>query len=1217
MSDEHDTTEVAAPERNEPAVAALRRVVAKLSNGGEPRRGQEIMVDAVENAIRTGMPLSAEAGTGTGKCLTGETLITLSDGSRHPISSLVGTTPEVAALNEDWTVGFRKAAAVFVSGEKPVLRMETRLGNVVRGSADHPVRTLTGWKRLGELQPGDSVASARNIPVAEGAALPEAELSFLALLIADGSCAEPTSLSYTKADPAMIDELRSACAALGNLAVTDHPSNPYNFGITRAPRVDMGRNVRNDGIVLLEQHGVIGKRPKDKVLPSAVMTLPEEDVAFFLGRLFSGDGTVDSRQSLVSYSTASHALAEQVKYLLLRLGVPSRNRYRLAKADGKEYDAWNVEVSGVTDIRRFAETAGRHLLGGKAAAFHALIERCEGTAPNPDDDLVPSAVWDMIDDARIAAGKSWYAIRQHAGVASSRTRSVSRQKLAVIADFLGDDRLRLLSSSDVYWDEVAAVTPDGTEQTYDITMTGDPNFLAGNVVVHNSIGYLVPTILSGKKTVVATATKALQDQLAQKDLPFLQEHLGVDFEFALLKGRSNYACFAGETRVLTPAGPVEIATLAGGTAVVMDGDGDWVDAPVASFGVQRLMVVALTDGETERHVHATAEHRWLLAPTEVGTTVTEFQTCDLRPGDVLHRVSVDQPEWTVVAIEWSDRTEEVYCATVHTTASFVLDGHVLTGNCPQKIDEEHEKVLDKDNQLAFDADSPADDEDTEVAKLIEWAESSPTGDRSELSFEPTYKAWARVSVGVNECPGVDRCPSGNRCFAEQAKNEAKEADVIVVNHHLYGSHARLDNVIPEHEIVVFDEAHELESCMTGAMGTEVGPRQLLSLAVVARKTLTGKGHDTPLREAADELAAVLAPLEGQRLRGGPAVNKRLFETLVSAAKAVEQTALKLKRASDSARSSGGKAKTFRAMKLAVGVMEAMEASLNPGDNEVCWIEKQGDFPVLRIAPIDIAPAMKARVWPKKVGIIASATMHKDAPKRLGLDAAIRVPVPSPFNYRANSILYVPQGLPGVKDPAFPEASWKEIAHLATVAEGRTMSLFTSHRAAQAAAAALRDMLPYRILLQGELPKPMLVEEFKNDESSVLVATTSFWQGVDLPGSTLSCVTIDKLPFPRPDDPVAQARRERAGDNWFAMVDIPHASALLAQGVGRLIRCATDGGVVCVLDSRLAESRYRTQLLDALPPMRRVRDRQDASEFLRSFIERRIAAEQASDATSAG
>jgi ATP-dependent DNA helicase DinG len=237
-------------------------------------------------------------------------------------------------------------------------------------------------------------------------------------------------------------------------------------------------------------------------------------------------------------------------------------------------------------------------------------------------------------------------------------------------------------------------------------------------------------------------------------------------------------------------------------------------------------------------------------------------------------------------------------------------------------------------------------------------------------------------------------------------------------------------------------------------------------------------------------------------------------------------------------------------------------------------------------------------------VLTSATIPPRIVERVGLEGfpTEELNVGSPFDYRSHALLYVARHLPDRRAPAAEEALHEELALLLDAAGGRTLALFTSRRATEAAAEALAAELPYTLLVQGDLPKGRLLDEFASDETSCLFATLGFWQGVDIPGRALSLVTIDRLPFPRPDDPLLQARRDRAGGRAFSLVDLPRAATLLAQGSGRLIRNATDRGVVAVLDPRLATASYRGVLLATLPPMRRSVDRSEVENFLRRALE---------------
>jgi len=291
-----------------------------------------------------------------------------------------------------------------------------------------------------------------------------------------------------------------------------------------------------------------------------------------------------------------------------------------------------------------------------------------------------------------------------------------------------------------------------------------------------------------------------------------------------------------------------------------------------------------------------------------------------------------------------------------------------------------------------------------------------------------------------------------------------------------------------------------------------------------------------------------------------------------------------------------KARRDRAAKALDALAADIEAILHGSEETVTWVERSGSQPALRMTPVDIGGQLARVAWSAATPILTSATIPPGLGGRLGLRSdAVDLDVGSPFDYRRCALLYVPR-LPDPRHGDHETRAHAELDFLITAAGGRTLALFTSWRAMRAAHVALADRLPYRLLAQDDLPKPALLDMFRTDETSCLFATMGFWQGVDVPGAACTLVVIDRLPFPRPDDPVAAARRERAGPTAFATVDLPHVATRLAQGAGRLIRTNTDRGIVAVLDPRLAESSYRAHILAALPPMRRTRDRSDVTAF---------------------
>jgi ATP-dependent DNA helicase DinG len=291
------------------------------------------------------------------------------------------------------------------------------------------------------------------------------------------------------------------------------------------------------------------------------------------------------------------------------------------------------------------------------------------------------------------------------------------------------------------------------------------------------------------------------------------------------------------------------------------------------------------------------------------------------------------------------------------------------------------------------------------------------------------------------------------------------------------------------------------------------------------------------------------------------------------------------------------------MKAATTLVEDLDAIAEIRGDDVAWVEGTPENPVLRVAPVDVAELLRETAWADTTAVLTSATLPATLPDRLGLvDGTFTArDVGSPFDYGHQALLYCAADLPDPRSPSFDEAVHGELEALITAAGGRTMALFTSYRALRAAVEALRARLDVPVLAQDDLTKAALVRRFTDEPEACLFATMGFWQGVDVPGATLSLVTIDRLPFPRPDDPLLQARREHARADAFRVVDLPRAATLLAQGTGRLIRTATDRGVVAVFDPRLAtNTSYRWDIVRALPPMRRTRDRSDAERFLREI-----------------
>jgi ATP-dependent DNA helicase DinG len=413
---------------------------------------------------------------------------------------------------------------------------------------------------------------------------------------------------------------------------------------------------------------------------------------------------------------------------------------------------------------------------------------------------------------------------------------------------------------------------------------------------------------------------------------------------------------------------------------------------------------------------------------------------------------------------------------------------------------------------------------------------------------------------------------------------------------------------------VFDEAHELEDIASAAFGFEIAAGRLHALGRSAKPLLSDPSTAVAVEESALLFNAALQPHVGSAL--SQPLDQDTQERLVLTRERVSRLLGEIRRAIKTAEDGGaagdgaggmgggggGVGRHLRSQQAATHLLRDLDQVLGLTRSDVAWVEGPEHAPVLRIAPLDVGIAFREKLWSKVEGptaVLTSATIPPRLGDRLGLAPGSydQLDVGSPFAYDEQALLYCPVHLPDPRDPGFEKSMHDELVALIEAAEGRTLALFTSWRAMRAAADAVRDRVGWPVITQSDLPKPALVARFSTDEHSCLFATMGFWQGVDVPGPALSLVTIDRLPFPRPDDPLLKARRELLGRSAFEMIDIPRAATLLAQGTGRLIRSRTDRGVVAVFDVRLAKASYRWSLINALTPMRRTRLLSDVEEFL--------------------
>ncbi|GAA3024322.1 ATP-dependent DNA helicase [Streptosporangium longisporum] len=552
-----------------------------------------------------------------------------------------------------------------------------------------------------------------------------------------------------------------------------------------------------------------------------------------------------------------------------------------------------------------------------------------------------------------------------------------------------------------------------------------------------------------------------------------------------------------------------------------------------------------------------------------------------------------------------------------------------------------------------------------VQRIQEWANETDTGDRDELVPGVNEQAWRQFSVSARECLGAMRCPNGAECFAELARARAGESDVVVTNHALLAIDAMEDfPLLPEHEVVVVDEAHELVDRVTSVVSGELS-ETMVSVAVRRVGKLIEQHLADRLMEAGEDLKALLAAAPAGRLDDLPEVLGMTLALIRDAAWACITALGPRGGDKDDPEGAGLRKAAFTSLDevhdTAQRMLDAFGHATEVDRAEVVWLEDGTDRrpPLLRVAPLTVAGMLRDKLFGDRTVILTSATLalggafdglarqwglgagggraepSRDAARgdaddtadtggtgdTAGTDDAAGtgardgergnggrrargngdkaagkgtrsrsgwtgLDVGSPFDHPRSGILYVAKHLPQPGRDGLPEAYIEEITELIEAAGGRTLGLFSSMRAARAATEALRDRLSVPLLCQGDDSTMLLVKQFAEDEPTCLFGTLSLWQGVDVPGPSLRLVIIDRIPFPRPDDPLSSARQRHVaakGGNGFMSVAATHAALLLAQGAGRLLRSQHDKGVVAVLDPRLSTARYAGFLRDSLPP----------------------------------
>jgi ATP-dependent DNA helicase DinG len=587
-----------------------------------------------------------------------------------------------------------------------------------------------------------------------------------------------------------------------------------------------------------------------------------------------------------------------------------------------------------------------------------------------------------------------------------------------------------------------------------------------------TLAYLIPAIRSGRRVVVSTATKSLQEQLFQKDVPFLQKHFAPNLKAALMKGRANFLC---------------------------------------------RQKVHQMDGQA-----------------------------------VLK--GIDEVDW--------------------------------------------------------------------FAQIRDWEKLTATGDRSELTFLPDgADLWNRIDARSDLCTG-QKCAEFHNCFITAMHQRAHEADLIIVNHHLFFADLALrqddfGSILPEYSAVVFDEAHEIEDVASDYFGRQLSSYRFEELSRDTESMLRVLRIESPalrrnvarVRERARAFFERFPEREG-RYPFGPAErksfleqNRENFDELCAAVKRIETELSALSPKPDEVIVLARRAAEMR-RELSF-LLESEEKSY------VYWYERRGRGVFLAATPIDVSEILREKLFEQfDTVILTSATLAVEGrfdylKQRLGVLPSAESVLPPEFDYASQALLYIPGEMPDVRNPSFAACAAREIERLLEISQGRAFCLFTSYAQMKDVHERVASRVDFPLLLQGTAPRSVLLDRFRTTPSAVLFATSSFWQGVDVPGAQLSCVIIDKLPFAVPSDPIVAARVRALmedGRNAFAEYQVPEAVLALKQGFGRLIRAKSDRGVLSILDNRIRRMQYGKIFIESLPAYAVTQDLAEVARFMENGSE---------------